>query len=139
MIDPTQFDPASLGKRANAYVLDGLIQAAAWYAVVLFATAFLPEANARGYFIGLSFVAIVFLYEPLLVAYRGKTLGHQAFGIEICDLNGQRLSVARASWRFFIKCLLGWLSCLAMLGPRRQTHHDNATNSMALYVGKNRT
>ncbi|HEY1267941.1 MAG TPA: RDD family protein [Candidatus Binatia bacterium] len=80
------------------------------------------------------FVAVILLYEPLLVSYRGATVGHRLMGFKIIDgTTKQPLSVPRSFARFWLKTVLGIVSiAMAYFDKREQFLHDRITGSRAI-------
>ena len=66
------------------------------------------------------------------------TIGKRAMGLRVCDLNGQRLSFANASGRYFGKILSALLLCIgfAMVAftQRKQALHDIMASTLVLRV-----
>jgi uncharacterized RDD family membrane protein YckC len=71
-------------------------------------------------------VAVVLLYEPVLVSRRGATIGHAVARLRVVDVRtGRWPSFGRAFVRFLIKTILGILSFFTMeLTRRHQAVHD---------------
>jgi uncharacterized RDD family membrane protein YckC len=81
---------------------------------------------------GVTFVLVLFgswLYEAFMESSSYQaTLGKMIFGMKVTDLNGNRISFGRATWRHFAK----WLSAMIlfigyiMVGftERKQGLHD---------------
>ena len=76
-------------------------------------------------------IVCVFLYEPILVAMAGGTIGHWLMNLRVVDnQSGGNLGLLKALARTVIKDLLGWLSFVTMAVARRhQSLHDIFTNS----------
>jgi uncharacterized RDD family membrane protein YckC len=64
------------------------------------------------------------------------TLGKLAVGIKVTDKNGDPISFARASWRYWLKLLstwtlmIGWL--LAAITPQKRALHDVLAGTLVL-------
>lgn len=76
----------------------------------------------------------VFLYEPILVSWQGKTLGHKIFKFRVIDVQTiNNISFLRAIARFIIKSLFGIVSLFwAFFTNRQQALHDIATRSIVI-------
>ncbi len=81
----------------------------------------------------LSFL-LVFLYEPILVCWKGRTLGHRLYNFRVVDVETtQNISFIKAVVRFLIKSILGIFSLFwAIFTNRQQSLHDIATNSAVI-------
>jgi uncharacterized RDD family membrane protein YckC len=82
-------------------------------------------------------VAVSWLYEAwLLSSDRQATVGKMAVGLKVTDLNGQRISFARATGRFFAKIvssmtlLIGFI--MAAFTERKQALHDMIAGTIVL-------
>ena len=76
-------------------------------------------------------VAVLLLYDPVLVSRRGATIGHAATGLQVVDAStGRWPSFARAFVRSLVKLVLGLLSFFTMeLTRRHQAVHDMVTHT----------
>jgi uncharacterized RDD family membrane protein YckC len=76
-------------------------------------------------------LALVLLYEPLLVSRRGATVGHAVTGMQVVDARtGRWPSFARSLARYLIKMVLGIPSFFTMaLSRRHQAVHDMLTHT----------
>ena len=81
--------------------------------------------------LGFSVAAAWLLYEPVLVAFAGGTIGHRRCNLRIVDhRTGANVSFLKAVLRTLIKAALGWVSFVSMLTTRRsQAIHDLLTRS----------
>jgi uncharacterized RDD family membrane protein YckC len=79
-----------------------------------------------------AWVAAFVVYEPLLVSWRGATVGHLAYNLRVLDRRtGRPPTLPKAIARTFIKSLLGLVSFVAMsLTRRHQALHDLATGTV---------
>ena len=84
--------------------------------------------------VGLMFLVVAVLYEPVLVSWRGYTIGHNMCGLRVVDdKSGANPSFSKALIRFFIKLFLGWASYITMAASRRKKAiHDAMTGSSVL-------
>jgi uncharacterized RDD family membrane protein YckC len=88
------------------------------------------------------FATLVVLLQWLYFAYlesseKQATWGKQAMGLYVTDLEGNRLSFARASWRFFAKVISGLILVvigyiMAAFTARKQALHDMIANTLVL-------
>ena len=76
-------------------------------------------------------LGLIFLYEPVMVARYGGTLGHRVVNLRVVDdATGGNPGFLRALARFVIKTALGILSFTAMaLTRRHQAVHDSLTHT----------
>lgn len=79
-----------------------------------------------------TWAAAVFVYEPVLVSWRGATIGHALHNLIVLDRRtGRPPTLLRAIVRTVIKNLLGIVSFVAMsLTRRHQALHDLATGTV---------
>lgn len=88
----------------------------------------------RGKSVAAALVLIIFILEPVLVAFTGGTLGHHWQGVKV--VNGKtlaRVGLLRATLRFLLKIPLGFLSLVIVLTSRRhQGIHDFLTGSLVV-------
>jgi uncharacterized RDD family membrane protein YckC len=89
------------------------------------------------FILAIASVAISWLYEAyLLSSDRQATVGKMAVGLKVTDLNGQRISFARATGRFFAKVLssftflIGYI--MAAFTERKQALHDMIAGTIVL-------
>ena len=113
-------DPlATINQRIGARVIDWLILGVAVQVVVLTSVGADIDTDPPTWVI-LTSIGVVFFYETLLVAWRGKTIGKMIIGIEIVHLaDGRRPSLLNAALRVVpivvLLALLGQLSYIAMV------------------------
>jgi uncharacterized RDD family membrane protein YckC len=83
-----------------------------------------------------TWAAAVLVYEPVLVSWRGATIGHTLNNLVVLDRRtGRPPPFLRALVRTFIKNLLGLVSFVAMsLTRRHQALHDLATGTVVEIV-----
>jgi uncharacterized RDD family membrane protein YckC len=82
------------------------------------------------------FVFCFYMYDPLLIALAGGTIGHHILRIRIKNVKQpeQNINLLQASIRLITKITLGWLSFLTVTGSRRKLAiHDMACGSIVLY------
>ncbi len=110
---------ASFWERLAAYLLDGLIVGVPMYIIMMIVMVPLsttitadPESANLGLFftvyilfIILSVVAMWLYFAYFESSEKQATIGKQAVGLKVTDLNGNRVSFGKASGRFFGKYL----------------------------------
>lgn len=116
-------------RRLRAFVID-------WIIIVLLLTAALflaisANSDQIGRVVGLTFAAVWFLYEPLLVSLTGSTVGHYLTNLRVVDDSTHgNLGFMNAVTRHLIKNLLGIYSFVTMATTsRHQAVHDLLTRS----------
>ena len=125
---------ASFGRRLLAFLIDSLVLFGIGSILGLLLGPILVESGAEGVsedrlaadVLGL---LIGWLYYGLMESsIRQATVGKMAMGIRVTDLNGDRISFARATGRHFGKILSGLILLVGYLmmlwSPRKQTLHD---------------
>lgn len=119
----------SLAPRVYAYLLDMclVIGPVFFLSPLILNRLGLPEFYLSAIY-GLAIFATLFLYEPLLVARCGGTLGHHMMSIRVLSRKGENLSFLAAFFRFSMKFLLGFVSFLPLV-IKNQTIHDLAAGS----------
>ena len=108
----------------TAIVLTGIV-------VIAIASDLAQEVPGSGRVAVIALVAVVVLYEPVLVARYGSTIGHRAVNLRVVDdATGGNPSFLRALARFVIKGVIGILSFTTMaLTRRHQAIHDSVTRT----------
>jgi uncharacterized RDD family membrane protein YckC len=80
-------------------------------------------------------VTMFILYDPLLTAFSGGTLGHKIMGLTVKQFDSphQNISVVSAFLRFAVKGTLGWLSFLTVTSSKnKRAIHDTLSGSIVL-------
>ncbi|MEJ0074914.1 MAG: RDD family protein [Alphaproteobacteria bacterium] len=115
--------------RLRALILDSIILVVVLFAAMIVAVAIRSDNFVRP--LGFAVMAFWLVYEPLLVAYAGGTLGHRWSNLRVVDDRTQgNVGLLQAIGRAVIKGVLGWLSFVTMLTTRRsQAVHDLITRS----------
>lgn len=113
----------SAGRRIKAAVVDGALVFGVALLVLLITRGLTSQPVAVRIAV---FVGIPVLYEPLLVAIRGQTLGHARFNLQVVTVGtAGRVGLFRSFARWLTKLVAGWWSMLLMLTTtRRQAVHD---------------
>jgi uncharacterized RDD family membrane protein YckC len=77
---------------------------------------------------------LIIIMEPGLVSITGGTIGHHLRGLRIQRRwDGTNLNIFRATIRFLVKFLLGWLSFLFILQTKKhQAIHDLISGSVVV-------
>lgn len=121
---------ASFAARFRALVVDSVVLVAGLIAIVAFVevTEGVPGTGRLGV---AAIAALLLLYEPLLVAWHGGTLGHRIANLRVVhERTGGRPGFARAFARFALKSAFGLPSFLLMAFTRRhQALHDRVTDT----------
>lgn len=157
MHEEEYYDYADFGKRVGAFLIDGLILGVG-YGVVggIFATLFIGTAGSvivsGNEFVGVETIAmgIIFYLLFMLAIIAGSwlyfalqessprmaTIGKRAMGIVVTDMEGNRISFAKASLRFFGKWISGAIMyigyIMAAFTERKQALHDMIANSLVM-------
>ena len=116
-------------RRLQAVLIDWMIFLILMAAALSIATAM--QSNNVGRILGFTFVAILLLYEPVLVPLTGGTVGHYLCNLRVIDdRTGGNISVLKAAARALIKSVLGIYSFITMgTTLRHQALHDVLTRS----------
>ena len=82
-------------------------------------------------------VGVGWLYAALFISSGARaTLGLQVMDLQVCDLRGQRISFARATWRYFAQIVtllsLGVGYLMQLFSARRQTLHDMLSRTVVV-------
>jgi uncharacterized RDD family membrane protein YckC len=87
-----------------------------------------------GYIRAILFVIVVFLYEPILVAF-GATIGQLILEIRVRKIGNpeKKLAFFQAVLRTLVKIILGWLSFITVtFNINRRAIHDFASRSIVI-------
>jgi hypothetical protein len=128
---PTAATPAyaRFSRRLRGLAIDWIVFSLLLAGALFLATAM--RSDSIGRYLGFSAIAIFLLYEPVLVALTGGTIGHYLTNLRVVDDRTKgNVSLLKAFARFVIKSLLGWYSFISMWITRRhQAVHDLMTFS----------
>lgn len=116
-------------RRLQAVLIDSILFLVTMAVVLLIAVA--TESNSVGRILGFTFVAILLLYEPVLVPLTGGTIGHYLCNLRVVDdrTNGN-IGFLKAVARTLVKSVLGLYSFVTMgTTLRHQALHDVLTRS----------
>lgn len=121
---------SAINLRARAFLIDTAILGGSIIAFVVI-SAMVENLPWLDRLLLIGMFALLFLYEPILVATRGATVGHRAANIQVVsDKTGGPPAFAVAFARYIIKAILGILSFLGMAFTRRhQAVHDLLTGT----------
>jgi uncharacterized RDD family membrane protein YckC len=116
-------------RRLRAFVIDSIIIMLLLVAALFAAVTANSDKIAR--ILGITFVGIWVLYEPVLVWASGSTIGHYLTNLRVVDDRTHgNLSFLKAIARLLIKTVLGAYSFITMaLTSRHQAVHDLLTRS----------
>jgi uncharacterized RDD family membrane protein YckC len=120
---------ARFSRRVQGLMYDNMIVVVLIVATLSLAIA--AEGVGGSRLVGFTGAAIILLYEPILVAFRGATIGHAARNMRVVDDRTQgNISFPKALARYVIKLVLGIFSFLTMATTQRhQAFHDLLTGS----------
>lgn len=124
---------AGFWTRFLAALLDGLVLAIPSI-IISSVTKGIEGAETLGLIIG---ILMGWLYDALLESSsKQATLGKQALGIVVTDLNGERISFGRATVRHFSKFLSGIIFLIgyimAAFTKRKQALHDMIAGTLVV-------
>ncbi|MBF8983266.1 RDD family protein [Lutibacter sp. B2] len=140
MQEVVDFKYASFLKRVIAYILDGVIVSICCIPISIWQ---FVRASTDPYYQPNPFIAIVFgvivgwaYYALLHSSKKQATVGKMALGLKVTDMNGDRLSLGRATGRFFAKYLSAVTLCIgflvALFTKKKQTLHDKIAGTLVL-------
>ena len=119
---------ARFSRRVRAIVIDLIVVWAIIFGALALAIAVSSDNFSR--VLGFTVIAVLFLYEPVLVSFTGSTVGHYLSNLRVVDDGGGNVSFLKACARLLIKSLLSWYSFVILAATRRnQAVHDLLTRS----------
>lgn len=125
---PTERRYGSFPRRLRAAVVDGAV-----LLIILLLTLIGVEVtgSSAAFILG---IAVIALYDPVLVSTRGQTVGHRLMGLSVAEeSHDARINFPRALARSVLKTVLGIPSFLLMAVTRRhQAIHDRVTKSVVV-------
>jgi hypothetical protein len=86
---------------------------------------------------GFILIFMVYLYDPVLTAFTGGTIGHKLIGLKIRKYKEPEkyISFGSALLRFLIKGSLGWISFLTVTSnEHKRAIHDQLSGSITLKI-----
>lgn len=122
----------SLLKRIQAMFIDVIIILAAFIGVTIFTDKF---GDIPGSVKAVMLLFMFFLYDPLLTAFTGSTIGHKIMGLTVrkFDDPNRNISFGYALIRFATKSFLGWISFLTVTSNKyKRALHDMAGGSVIM-------
>lgn len=130
---------AGFWRRAVAAILDGLIISLVVSAIRMTGVAGFGDSEAVKGFADMAEFFIGWLYGAgMESSERQATFGKQIMGIRVTDLEGNRVSFARATGRYFGKIISGLLLgigfIMAAFTERKQALHDKLANCLVVRV-----
>jgi uncharacterized RDD family membrane protein YckC len=116
-------------RRLQAVMIDSIIFLVLMAAVLSVTTAL--ESDSIGRILGFTFLAILLVYEPILVPLTGGTVGHYLCNLRVVDdRTDGNIGFPKAVARAAIKTVLGLYSFITMgTTLRHQALHDVLTHS----------
>ena len=125
----------NLATRLSALVADSIFQFITFFMVLpLFLNLVAPDSSMRPNLMVMGLLFGIILYEPILVAFTGQTIGHRIFKVKVEKKDGESLSLPRAIARCYLKYFFGWLSFITVFGQEKQALHDHLTYSRVIKV-----
>lgn len=123
---------AGFWKRFLAYLIDGFI-----VGIVNFIIGFVLGAIGLDGIVTVVGVAIAWVYYAYMESSEYQaTLGKMALNMRVVDYDGQRISFARATGRYFSKILSGFILCIGYLmaawTERKQGLHDMIAGTLVI-------
>ena len=120
---------ARFSRRIRGILIDWIINLAVLYGAVSLGSAAGNSDVSR--IMGWLAIAVLLLYEPVLVSLTGGTIGHWTNNLRVVDdETGGNVSFAKAFVRLVIKSVLGLYSFVIIVATRRnQAVHDLLTRS----------
>lgn len=133
---------ATFGDRLIAYLIDALLLAGIWYAISipLFLALGVDDETSPRLVGGVSLICSIVIratYHAVLDSSRWQgTVGKQALGIKVVDLDGQRIGWARALGRYFaslLSTIVIYMGYLAATSDRQvRTWHDRLAQTLVV-------
>ena len=123
---------AILPDRIKAVVIDSIILIALMFTVTEIFALFEVVLN---FFRIMAFIFIFVLYDPILTAKYGATVGHSFSNIVVKNEKDhtKNITFPKALIRFLIKFSLGWISLVTVTGnEKRKAIHDFAAGSIVI-------
>ena len=130
MDSTTRFSYPRLIRRIQALLIDSVLLPLG----ALGAMATISGLGVRSEYAALAAGFVVFLMEPVLVAFTGGTVGHHLRGLTVVHPKSkERLNILTATLRFAFKVPLSWLSLITYFTTKRyQAFHDLISSSVVV-------
>ena len=128
--------PASMGNRLVAKLIDGLIVSLPFGVLYVWATN--AHNSTAETLISLAAAVVTFVYETYFISARGATIGKQMRGIAIVnEATGQRLTPGNAFRRSFIQYVSNYVILAGCWSPfldrpRMRGWHDKAAGDVVI-------
>ncbi|MEH2118502.1 RDD family protein [Nostoc sp.] len=132
---------AGFWKRFGAALIDGIIlfivERLIIFVLIFFSGAILRRTQGVEVFSSVLIIVISWLYYAFQESSpQQATLGKQALGIIVTDLNGNQISFARATGRYFSKILSGLILLIgyimAAFTEKKQALHDIIASTLVI-------
>lgn len=122
---------ATVGRRLKASIVDGIVSLALIVAIPV-AVQNLTNTPISG--MGFLMYAPVFILEPFLISFWGRTIGHYVFGLRVIRENDlSKCPLPQSFGRFFVKALLGWWSMFYLVFSKKQKAlHDYLAGTLVI-------
>lgn len=122
----------TLVTRIKALVIDFII-----ILIIFTTTSYLIDilGDIPGYAKGFVLIFMIYLYDPILTALTGSTLGHKLMKLKVRKYKDpeKKISIPQAFLRYFIKSLFGWISFISVTSNKhKRAIHDLASGSIML-------
>lgn len=131
---------AGFWARAAAFIIDLLIAgaAAAIISRILFGNYYLYDYSGNDPGPGAVFLIVNWIYFAWQESsVRQATIGKLAVGVKVCTENGERLTFANATGRYFAKILSAMILFIGFLmvvfDKQKQGLHDKLANTVVIY------
>ncbi|KJC39189.1 hypothetical protein UP09_25310 [Bradyrhizobium sp. LTSP885] len=120
---------ARFSRRFRGIFIDWAITLIVIFGALLVASTVATDTLSRA--LGIVVIAVLLLYEPILVSFTGGTVGHHLTNLRVVDdATGGNVGFPKACARLLLKSLLGWYSFVILAATRRnQAIHDLVTRS----------
>lgn len=125
----------TFGERFLAALIDGVILYIPG-AILGYVIKGSPTENLNGFVLqNIIVVAIQWLYFAFLESGRNQaTFGKKAMGLKVTNLNGERITFAQATGRYFGKIISSLILCIGYLmmlwDDKKQTLHDKMAGTL---------
>ncbi len=129
---------AGVPRRAVAMLMDCALLVLVGLALIAASTV---SKNIYAVFYVVAFLVIVWLYAPVLESTLQATIGKRALQLRVVDLQGERVTFARANARHLAK-VLSWAllfgGFVMAITPRSQALHDRLAGTLVIGAAKPR-
>jgi uncharacterized RDD family membrane protein YckC len=117
-------------RRIQAAIIDGAILSIAFFTAGVIISAYEIHGGLKASIVAL----LLIILEPGLVSITGGSIGHHLRGLRVQNYkHGTNINIFRATIRFLVKILFGWLSFVFILVTKRyQAFHDMISGSVVV-------